>query len=81
MKAMLSHGMLKAEEDSLRYQTLKHDLFSRTTVIWFFSYIIFCFPLQKLPKYSNSVASLAFNHTGELLAVASSHTYQEANEK
>ncbi|XP_009127726.1 mitotic checkpoint protein BUB3.3 isoform X1 [Brassica rapa] len=37
--------------------------------------------LFELPKYSNSVASLAFNHTGELLAVASSHTYQEANEK
>ncbi|KAF3536696.1 hypothetical protein F2Q69_00020303 [Brassica cretica] len=37
--------------------------------------------LFELPKYSNSVASLAFNHTGELLAVASSHTYQEASEK
>ncbi|KAJ4909667.1 Mitotic checkpoint protein BUB3.3 [Raphanus sativus] len=37
--------------------------------------------LFELPRYSNSVASLAFNHTGELLAVASSHTYQEAKEK
>ncbi|KFK41356.1 hypothetical protein AALP_AA2G119600 [Arabis alpina] len=37
--------------------------------------------LSELPRYSNSIASLAFNHTGELLAVASSHTYQEANEK
>lgn len=78
MKATLSHGMLKAEEDSLRYQTLKHDLFSR---FGSFLNIIFCFPFEKLPKYSNSVASLAFNHTGELLAVASSHTYQEASEK
>ncbi|VVA94595.1 unnamed protein product [Arabis nemorensis] len=37
--------------------------------------------LFELPRYSNSIASLAFNHTGELLAVASSHTYQEAKEK
>ncbi|ESQ28308.1 hypothetical protein EUTSA_v10018903mg [Eutrema salsugineum] len=37
--------------------------------------------LFELPRYSNSVASLAFNHDGELLAVASSHTYQEAKEK
>ncbi|CAN8235963.1 unnamed protein product [Cochlearia groenlandica] len=37
--------------------------------------------LFELPRYSNSVASLAYNHSGELLAVASSHTYQEANEK
>ncbi|KAG7586407.1 WD40 repeat [Arabidopsis thaliana x Arabidopsis arenosa] len=37
--------------------------------------------LFELPRYSNSIASLAFNHTGELLAIASSHTYQEAKEK
>ncbi|CAH2066348.1 unnamed protein product [Thlaspi arvense] len=37
--------------------------------------------LFELPRYSNSVASLTYNHTGELLAVASSHTYQEAKEK
>lgn len=36
---------------------------------------------KKLPRYSNSIASLAFNHTGELLAITSSHTYQEAKEK
>ncbi|KAM0951417.1 putative transcription factor WD40-like family [Dioscorea sansibarensis] len=30
--------------------------------------------------YSNSVACLSYNHNGQLLAVASSHTYQEAKE-
>ncbi|PIN07756.1 Mitotic spindle checkpoint protein BUB3, WD repeat superfamily [Handroanthus impetiginosus] len=37
--------------------------------------------LLELPRYPNSVASLAYNHDGQLLAVASSHTYQEANER
>jgi cell cycle arrest protein BUB3 len=37
--------------------------------------------LNELPRYSNSIASLAFDHTGELLAIASSHTYQDAKEK
>ncbi|KAG4402038.1 hypothetical protein GLYMA_02G112500v4 [Glycine max] len=36
--------------------------------------------LVELPRYPNSVASLSYNHTGQLLAVASSHTYQEAKE-
>lgn len=36
--------------------------------------------LVELPRYPNSVASLSYNHMGQLLAVASSHTYQEANE-
>ncbi|XP_028786504.1 mitotic checkpoint protein BUB3.3-like [Neltuma alba] len=36
--------------------------------------------LIELPKYPNSVASLSYNHVGQLLAVASSYTYQEANE-
>lgn len=80
MKATSSRGMLKVEEDSLRYQT--NMACSVDNCYWLFSYIIFFFlSLQKLPRYSNSVASLAFNHTGELLAVASSHTYQEAKEK
>ncbi|KAF8389771.1 hypothetical protein HHK36_024290 [Tetracentron sinense] len=34
----------------------------------------------ELPRYPNSVASLSYNHRGQLLAVASSYTYQEANE-
>ncbi|KAI3467287.1 hypothetical protein Pfo_023950 [Paulownia fortunei] len=37
--------------------------------------------LLELPRYPNSVASLAYNHGGQLLAVASSYTYQEANER
>ncbi|XP_010532631.1 PREDICTED: mitotic checkpoint protein BUB3.3 [Tarenaya hassleriana] len=37
--------------------------------------------LFEMPRYPNSIASLAFNHTGELVAIASSHTYQEAKEK
>ncbi|KAK9707207.1 hypothetical protein RND81_07G179800 [Saponaria officinalis] len=36
--------------------------------------------LLELPRYPNTVASLSYNHTGELLAIASSYTYQEANE-
>ncbi|XP_074295931.1 mitotic checkpoint protein BUB3.3-like isoform X1 [Silene latifolia] len=36
--------------------------------------------LLELPRYPNSVASLSYNHTGELLAIASSYAYQEANE-
>ncbi|KAF7809075.1 mitotic checkpoint protein BUB3.3 [Senna tora] len=36
--------------------------------------------LIELPRYPNSVASLSYNHAGQLLAVASSYTYQEANE-
>ncbi|KAL2349193.1 hypothetical protein Fmac_003193 [Flemingia macrophylla] len=36
--------------------------------------------LVEFPRYPNSVASLSYNHEGQLLAVASSHTYQEANE-
>ncbi|XP_024021519.1 mitotic checkpoint protein BUB3.3 isoform X2 [Morus notabilis] len=36
--------------------------------------------LFELPRYPNSVASLSMNHKGQLLAVASSYTYQEANE-
>lgn len=34
--------------------------------------------LFELPRFSNSVASLSYNHGGQLLAVASSCTYQEA---
>ncbi|KAL8137758.1 hypothetical protein V2J09_003759 [Rumex salicifolius] len=37
--------------------------------------------LFELPKYPNSVASLSYNYTGELLAVASSHSYREATER
>ncbi|KAI8528531.1 hypothetical protein RHMOL_Rhmol12G0155600 [Rhododendron molle] len=37
--------------------------------------------LLQLPRYSNSVTSLSFNHGGQLLAVASSHAYREGNEK
>ncbi|XP_021299564.1 mitotic checkpoint protein BUB3.3 isoform X2 [Herrania umbratica] len=36
--------------------------------------------LFELPRCSNSVASLSYNHEGQLLAVASSYTYQEAIE-
>ncbi|KAJ7943400.1 Mitotic checkpoint protein bub3 [Quillaja saponaria] len=36
--------------------------------------------LLELPRYPNSVASLSYNQGGQLLAVASSHTYQEAKE-
>ncbi|WCJ22174.1 Mitotic checkpoint protein BUB3.3 [Euphorbia peplus] len=35
--------------------------------------------LYEFPKFPNSVASLSFNSSGELLAIASSCTYQEAN--
>ncbi|GFP99580.1 mitotic checkpoint protein bub3.3 [Phtheirospermum japonicum] len=34
--------------------------------------------LMELPKYPNSAASLSYNHSRQLLAVASSYTYQEA---
>ncbi|XP_065860520.1 mitotic checkpoint protein BUB3.3 [Euphorbia lathyris] len=37
--------------------------------------------LYEFPEFPNSVASLSFNNSGELLAIASSCTYQEANEK
>ncbi|KAI5437720.1 hypothetical protein KIW84_023728 [Lathyrus oleraceus] len=37
--------------------------------------------LIEFPRYSNSVASLSYNHSGQLLAVASSYTYREAKEK
>ncbi|CAI9767975.1 unnamed protein product [Fraxinus pennsylvanica] len=37
--------------------------------------------LVELPRYPNSVASMSYNHNGQLLAVASSYTYQEANER
>ncbi|KAL6499260.1 hypothetical protein OROHE_026137 [Orobanche hederae] len=37
--------------------------------------------LKELPRYPNSVASMAYNHGGQLLAIASSYTYQEANER
>ncbi|KAL0358124.1 UNVERIFIED_CONTAM: Mitotic checkpoint protein BUB3.3 [Sesamum calycinum] len=37
--------------------------------------------LLELPRYPNSVASMAYNHEGQLLAVASSYTYQEADER
>ncbi|KAK8659304.1 hypothetical protein V6N13_029510 [Hibiscus sabdariffa] len=36
--------------------------------------------LFDLPSCSNSIASLTYNHGGQILAVASSHTYQEATE-
>lgn len=36
--------------------------------------------VHEFPRYPNSVASLSYNHVGQLLAVASSYTYQEANE-
>ncbi|XP_020218863.1 mitotic checkpoint protein BUB3.3 [Cajanus cajan] len=36
--------------------------------------------LVEFPRHPNSVASLSYNHEGQLLAVASSHSYQEANE-
>ena len=38
------------------------------------------FPCIQLPRCSNSVASLTYNHEGQILAVASSYTYQEATE-
>ncbi|KAG6765632.1 hypothetical protein POTOM_029682 [Populus tomentosa] len=36
--------------------------------------------LHEFSRYPNSVASLSYNHVGQLLAVGSSYTYQEANE-
>ncbi|XVE91558.1 hypothetical protein REPUB_Repub01dG0020000 [Reevesia pubescens] len=36
--------------------------------------------LFELPRCSNSVASLRYNHEGQILVVASSCTYQEATE-
>ncbi|KAK2429242.1 Transducin/WD40 repeat superfamily protein [Trifolium repens] len=36
--------------------------------------------LVEFPRFSNSVASLSYNHLGQLLAIASSYTYQEAKE-
>ncbi|CAN0862110.1 Mitotic checkpoint protein BUB3.3 [Linum grandiflorum] len=36
--------------------------------------------LHEFPRYPTSIASLSYNHDGELLAVASSHTYQQAAE-
>lgn len=33
-----------------------------------------------MPRFENSIAALSYNRGGQLLAVASSHTYQEANE-
>ncbi|XP_059655773.1 mitotic checkpoint protein BUB3.3 [Cornus florida] len=36
--------------------------------------------LYELPRHPNSVASLSYSREGHLLAVASSYTYQEANE-
>ncbi|KAI3817350.1 hypothetical protein L1987_11140 [Smallanthus sonchifolius] len=35
---------------------------------------------KRMPKFENSIASLSYNFDGQLLAVASSYTYQEANE-
>ncbi|XP_073130478.1 mitotic checkpoint protein BUB3.3 isoform X2 [Henckelia pumila] len=37
--------------------------------------------LMELPRYPNSVASLAYNRDGQILAVASSFTYHEAKER
>ncbi|KHG20340.1 Mitotic checkpoint bub3 [Gossypium arboreum] len=36
--------------------------------------------LFELPGCANSIASLTYNNEGQILAVASSHTYQEATE-
>lgn len=36
--------------------------------------------LYELPKFSNGVASMAYNCHGDLLAVASSYSYREANQ-
>ena len=33
-----------------------------------------------MPKLDNSIASLSYNREGQFLAIASSYTYQEANE-
>ncbi|MFS7959303.1 hypothetical protein Hanom_Chr08g00689511 [Helianthus anomalus] len=35
---------------------------------------------SEMPKFENNIASLSYNFDGQLLAVASSYTYQEANE-
>ncbi|XP_051122097.1 mitotic checkpoint protein BUB3.3 [Andrographis paniculata] len=37
--------------------------------------------LAELHRFPNSVTSLTYNHDGQLLAAASSYTYQEANER
>lgn len=37
-------------------------------------------PCFQLPRFPNSVASLSCNHNGDVLAIAASYTYQEANE-
>ncbi|KAL8533714.1 hypothetical protein ACS0TY_009927 [Phlomoides rotata] len=37
--------------------------------------------LMELPRFPNSIASLNFNHGGQLLAIASSYTYKEATER
>lgn len=37
--------------------------------------------LYELPRFPNAIASLSYNYDGLLLAVASSYTYQEANER
>ncbi|KAK3042356.1 hypothetical protein RJ639_002402, partial [Escallonia herrerae] len=39
------------------------------------------FNASYFPRYPNSVSSLSFNHEGQLLAVAASYTYHEANER
>ncbi|XP_042463413.1 mitotic checkpoint protein BUB3.3-like isoform X1 [Zingiber officinale] len=36
--------------------------------------------LCELQRYPSSVSSLSYNHSGEILAISSSYTYQEANE-
>uniref|UniRef100_A0A1D1YCC5 Mitotic checkpoint protein BUB3 n=1 Tax=Anthurium amnicola TaxID=1678845 RepID=A0A1D1YCC5_9ARAE len=36
--------------------------------------------LFEFPRHINSVASLSYNHSGQKLAIACSHTYQNANE-
>lgn len=61
---------------------LEFAYFSDVVISWWSLHFhsFFCELFLQLPRYPNSIASLSYNHTGELLAVASSYTYQEANE-
>ena len=55
-------------------------LIQTTTMIFCLFTTVINFSWFQFSRYPNSVASLSFNHLGEILAIATSYTYQEANE-
>lgn len=86
MRVTFPYGMLEVRKDWSRYLPTNRrtcELLVSYEVRYQLSIFLalLYFSQFQFPRYSNSIASLSYNHSGQLLAVASSYTFGEAKEK